>query len=425
LRGSILDPVGPIGADDSKIFIDALLIMLAIVIPTILLAFWMAWRYRASNTKAEYLPYWSYSGRIEAVVWAIPVLTIMFIGGVIWIGSYRLDPFKPLPSTSPPLEVQVVSLDWKWLFIYPQQGVATVNQLVVPAGVPVHFSITSASVFNVFFVPRLGSMIYAMPGMVSQLNLQADRPAVLIGQSSHFSGDGFLRHAVPGEERRARRVRELGADGSWRRAHAGPGRIRGALPAESAGDAHHLQRGRSATLPRHRHPEDRSGPGPEPGAPPTRVAKSRREASTDVRQARLVGNPFDQPIALITSLVLIVVILGVLGLVTARAGGPTCGASGSPPSTTSASASCTASWRGDADPRLRRCDHDAQPAGHSDAGAGVPDARALQPDLLGARHDHDLLRGHAAGDRLHELRAPLQLGVRDVAFPTLNSSASG
>jgi cytochrome o ubiquinol oxidase subunit 2 len=189
--GSILDPVGPIGADDSKIFIDALLIMLAIVIPTILLAFWMAWRYRASNTKAEYLPYWSYSGRIEAVVWAIPVLTIMFIGGVIWIGSYRLDPFKPLPSTSPPLEVQVVSLDWKWLFIYPQQGVATVNQLVVPAGVPVHFSITSASVFNVFFVPRLGSMIYAMPGMVSQLNLQADRPAVLIGQSSHFSGDGF------------------------------------------------------------------------------------------------------------------------------------------------------------------------------------------------------------------------------------------
>ena len=188
---SIFDPVGPVGADDSKILIDATLIMLAIVVPTILLAFWMAWRYRASNTKAQYLPNWSYSGRIEAVVWSIPILTIMFIGGVIWIGSYRLDPFKPLPSKVPALEVQVVSLDWKWLFIYPQQGVATVNQLVVPAGVPVHFSITSASVFNVFFVPRLGSMIYAMPGMVSQLNLQADRPAVLIGQSSHFSGDGF------------------------------------------------------------------------------------------------------------------------------------------------------------------------------------------------------------------------------------------
>ncbi|CAN7245621.1 ubiquinol oxidase subunit II [Phenylobacterium sp. LjRoot219] len=203
--GSILDPVGPVGADDSQIFIDALLIMLVIVIPTILLAFWVAWRYRASNTKAEYLPYWSYSGRIEAIVWSIPILTIMFIGGVIWIGSYRLDPFKPLPSKTPPLEVQVVALDWKWLFIYPQHGIATVNQLVVPAGVPVHFSITSSSVFNVFFVPRLGSMIYAMPGMVSQLNLQADRPAVLFGQSAHFSGDGFsdmqfqVRSVAPAE----------------------------------------------------------------------------------------------------------------------------------------------------------------------------------------------------------------------------------
>ena len=203
--GGPLDPIGPVGADDARILIDATLIMLAIVVPTILLAFWMAWRYRASNTKAEYLPYWSYSGRIEAVVWSIPILTIMFIGGVIWIGSYKLDPFKPLPSKTPPLEVQVVALDWKWLFIYPQQGVAAVNQLVVPAGVPVHFSITSASVFNAFFVPRLGSMIYAMPGMVSQLNLQADRPALMFGQSSHFSGDGFsdmqfqVRSVAPAE----------------------------------------------------------------------------------------------------------------------------------------------------------------------------------------------------------------------------------
>jgi cytochrome o ubiquinol oxidase subunit 2 len=189
--GGVLDPAGPVGANDAQIFIDALLIMLGIVVPTILLAFWMAWRYRASNTKAQYLPNWSYSGRIEAVVWSIPILTIMFIGGVIWIGSDRLDPFRPLPSKVPPLEVQVVALDWKWLFIYPQQGVATVNKLVVPAGTPVHFSITSASVFNAFFVPRLGSMIYAMPGMVSQLHLQADRPGTLFGQSAQFSGDGF------------------------------------------------------------------------------------------------------------------------------------------------------------------------------------------------------------------------------------------
>jgi cytochrome o ubiquinol oxidase subunit 2 len=189
--GGVLYPLGPVGDGDAKILINATLVMLAIVIPTIALAFWMAWHYRASNRKAEYLPYWSYSGRIEAVVWSIPTLTIMFIGGLIWIGSYKLDPFRPLPANSPPLEVQVISLDWKWLFIYPHQGVATVNQLVVPAGTPVHFSITSASVFNVFFVPRLGSMIYAMPGMVSQLHLQADEPARIWGISAQFSGDGF------------------------------------------------------------------------------------------------------------------------------------------------------------------------------------------------------------------------------------------
>ncbi|HWE99203.1 MAG TPA: ubiquinol oxidase subunit II [Caulobacteraceae bacterium] len=186
-----LNPVGPVGAGDAQILIDATLVMLAIIVPTILLAFWMAWRYRASNTKADYRPNWAYSGRIEAVTWSIPILTIAFLGGMIWIGSYHLDPFRPLPSKTPPLQVEVVSLDWKWLFIYPQQHIATVNELVVPAGTPVRFSITSASVFNVFFVPRMGSMIYAMPGMVSQLNLQADKPVVMMGQSSHFSGDGF------------------------------------------------------------------------------------------------------------------------------------------------------------------------------------------------------------------------------------------
>lgn len=189
--GGVLDPQGPIGANDAKILIDALLIMLAVVVPTIVMAFWIAWKYRASNKKAEYLPLWSYSGRIEAVVWAIPILVIMFIGGVIWIGSYTLDPFRPLPSKTAALEVQVVALDWKWLFIYPGQGVASVNRLVIPAGRSVHFSITSASVFNAFFVPQLGSMIYAMPGMTSQLYLQADHPGTFMGESAHFSGDGF------------------------------------------------------------------------------------------------------------------------------------------------------------------------------------------------------------------------------------------
>ena len=189
--GGVLDPAGPVGAGDATILIDATVVMLIIIVPTICLAFWIAWRYRASNTRAEYLPYWSYSGRVEAVVWSIPILTIMFIGGLIWIGSFKLDPFRRLPANSAALEVQVISLDWKWLFVYPQQGIATVNELVMPAGTPVHFSITSASVFNVFFVPRLGSMIYAMPGMVSQLSLQADHPGRLWGTSAQFSGDGF------------------------------------------------------------------------------------------------------------------------------------------------------------------------------------------------------------------------------------------
>ncbi|PRH89059.1 ubiquinol oxidase subunit II [Labrys okinawensis] len=201
----VLNPLGPVGAGDAEILVDATVVMLVIVIPTIILAFWMAWRYRASNKAAEYLPYWSYSGRIEAVVWSIPILTIMFIGGLIWIGSHKLDPFAPLSSREPTLEVQVVSLDWKWLFIYPQYGVASVNELVVPVGTPVRFSITSASVFNTFFIPRLGSMIYAMPGMVSRLHLQADSPTQIWGTSAQFSGDGFSDmqfqvRSVPGVE---------------------------------------------------------------------------------------------------------------------------------------------------------------------------------------------------------------------------------
>jgi cytochrome o ubiquinol oxidase subunit 2 len=130
---------------------------------------------------------------------------VFFLGGIAWIGSHELDPAQPLSSGAKPLEIQVVSLDWKWLFIYPEQGVASVNDLVAPAGVPLHFRITSASVFNVFFVPRLGSEIYSMYGMTTQLNLQADRPGTYHGLSAHFSGDGFSDmafdlHAVTPEQ---------------------------------------------------------------------------------------------------------------------------------------------------------------------------------------------------------------------------------
>lgn len=187
----VLDPQGPVGIAQKSILIDSLAIMMAIVVPTIVAIFAFAWWYRASNGRARYLPDWAYSGRIELVVWSIPALVVMLLGGVAWIGSHDLDPAKPLASSKEPLQVQVVSLDWKWLFIYPNQGVAAVNTLTVPVGVPIQFSLTSASVMNAFFIPQLGSMIYTMNGMTNQLHLQADTIGVYPGLSSHFSGGGF------------------------------------------------------------------------------------------------------------------------------------------------------------------------------------------------------------------------------------------
>jgi len=190
-HSAVLDPQGPVGLAERTILIDSLVIMLAIVLPTIAATACFAWWFRAGNTRAAYRPHWAYSGQIELIVWGIPLLTIMLLGGVAWVGSHALDPAVKLPSKVPPLQVQAVSLDWKWLFIYPDQRVASVNQLFVPAGVPVHFTLTSASVMNAFFVPSLGSMIYTMNGMATQLNLQADRAGTLSGLSSHYSGDGF------------------------------------------------------------------------------------------------------------------------------------------------------------------------------------------------------------------------------------------
>jgi cytochrome o ubiquinol oxidase subunit II len=189
--GGVLDPKGPIGASNRIILINALEIMLVIVVPTIIVALAFAWWYRASNARARHRPGFVYSGQIELIVWSIPILVILFLGGVIWIGSHDLDPYRPIPSSKPALPVQVVSLDWKWLFIYPDRGVASVNELALPAGVPVHFSLTSATVMNNFFVPQLGSMIAAMNGMVTQVHLQADRPGNYLGLSTQFSGDGF------------------------------------------------------------------------------------------------------------------------------------------------------------------------------------------------------------------------------------------
>jgi cytochrome o ubiquinol oxidase subunit 2 len=190
-NGGVLDPKGPIAAAERQILFNSLGIMLAIVIPTILATLAVAFWFRASNSRAAYLPDFEYSGRLELLVWSIPAMTVLLVGGVAWVGAHDLDPRKPISSSVTPVTVQVVSLDWKWLFIYPEQGIASVNKLVVPVGTPISFELTSSSVMNSFLVPQLGSQIYTMSGMVTRLHLQADHPGTYPGLSAMFSGDGF------------------------------------------------------------------------------------------------------------------------------------------------------------------------------------------------------------------------------------------
>ena len=187
----VLNPAGPVAAGERTLLINSVLIMLTIIVPVIVLTLIFAWWFRAGNAKARYQPEFTYSGRLELLVWSIPALVVIFVGGLAWIASHELDPPRPLRSAVKPIRVDVVSLDWKWLFIYPEQGVASINRLVIPAGTPVTFRITSATVMNSFFVPRLGSQIYAMSGMTTKLNLMADQPGQYRGLSAHYSGKGF------------------------------------------------------------------------------------------------------------------------------------------------------------------------------------------------------------------------------------------
>ena len=187
----VLDPQGPIALAERQILLNSLGIMLAIVIPVILATLGVAFWFRASNERARYRPNFSYSGRLEMLVWSIPAMTVFLVGGVAWIGSHDVSPRKPIASTAKPLRVQVASLDWKWLFIYPDQGIASVNRLIIPVGTPVSLELTSSGVMNSFFVPQLGSQIYTMAGMITRLHLQADHPGTYRGFSAQFSGDGF------------------------------------------------------------------------------------------------------------------------------------------------------------------------------------------------------------------------------------------
>jgi len=189
--GGVLDPHGPVASAERQIMFNATGIMLAICIPTMLATLGVAYWFRASNTRARYQPEFAYSGRLELLVWSIPIMTVILVGGVAWVSSYDLDPPKPLASAVKPVRVQVVALDWKWLFIYPDEGVASVNHMTVPAGTPISFEITSSGVMNSFFVPQLGGQIYAMSGMVTRLNLLADHAGTYRGISANYSGAGF------------------------------------------------------------------------------------------------------------------------------------------------------------------------------------------------------------------------------------------
>ncbi len=187
----VLDPAGAIGIENRATILWATALMLIVVIPVIAMTIAFAWRYRASNLAADYAPEWSHSNGIEVVIWVVPALIVAALAAIAWKTTHDLDPYRPIASTAKPVEVEVVSLDWKWLFIYPDYGIASVNQMAMPVGRPVHFRITSASVMNAFFIPKLGSQVYAMAGMQTQLSLIADKAGAYDGISANFSGDGF------------------------------------------------------------------------------------------------------------------------------------------------------------------------------------------------------------------------------------------
>ncbi|WP_258090303.1 cytochrome o ubiquinol oxidase subunit II [Serratia liquefaciens] len=187
----LMNPKGAIGVEQRTLIITAIALMLIVVIPVIFMAFAFAWKYRASNKDAKYSPNWSHSNKIEAVVWTIPIIIIAILGTITWKTTHELDPFKPIVTDKKPMTIEVVSLDWKWLFIYPEQGIATVNELAFPKDVPVEFKITSNSVMNSFFIPQLGGQIYAMAGMQTKLHLIGNEAGKYDGISSSFSGRGF------------------------------------------------------------------------------------------------------------------------------------------------------------------------------------------------------------------------------------------
>jgi cytochrome o ubiquinol oxidase subunit 2 len=187
----LFDPKGPIGEAERFVIIAAIVAMLIVVVPVFIMAFWFARKYRASNTESTYMPKWSHSAKIEFFMWGVPIAIVTVLAILAWTSTHSLDPYKPISSADKPINIEAVSLDWKWLFIYPDQNIATVNQITFPVNVPVSFKLTSDTVMTSFFIPQLGSQIYAMAGMQTRLHLLADKPGIYAGHNQQISGRGY------------------------------------------------------------------------------------------------------------------------------------------------------------------------------------------------------------------------------------------
>jgi cytochrome o ubiquinol oxidase subunit 2 len=196
----VMNPSGDIASQQGRLIVVSTILMLLIIVPVIALTIWFAWRYRKNNTTARYEPDWDHSTQLELVIWGAPLLIIIALGLLTWISTHTLDPYRPLsrldanrpiPADAKTLTVEVVALDWKWLFIYPEQGIATVNELAAPVDMPIRFKITSSAIMNSFFIPALAGQIYAMPGMQTSLNAVINRPGEYDGFSANYSGAGF------------------------------------------------------------------------------------------------------------------------------------------------------------------------------------------------------------------------------------------
>ena len=196
----VMNPLGDVAVQKAQLIVTSTLLMLLIIVPVIAATLFFAFRYRQSNTAATYTPEWDHSTRLELLIWGAPLAIIIALGAITWISTHKLDPYRPLdridaqhavaPGTKP-LVVQVVALDWKWLFVYPEQGIATVNELAAPVDRPIEFRITSSTVMNAFYVPELAGMVYAMPGMETQLHAVINKVGNYEGMSANYSGAGF------------------------------------------------------------------------------------------------------------------------------------------------------------------------------------------------------------------------------------------